>query len=752
MRYVKIMMALLFVGSLASANTKVNKRMLESNAAENKDLLLVANKPAERWQQQVFPLGNGTLGVTVYGELNKAVVQFTVDSLWEGNENAAGGYNLEREEKYGDDYMGAFQTFGTLVFTSDQGQGSSNYRRQLDIANALHTISWEKGGYTFKRELITSFPDSVLAWRFTTTDPQGISGVLELKGSHPGQEKTVVNKAQIDLMGQLKNSLKYHARVMVIPTGGSVQAQGETGIEVKKCKSLLVLLAADTNYVMDYEKGWMQGDPVDIIDPLLKKASKKSWSELYATHQEDHRALFDRVALNVGSTPEELRSLPVQERIANYMKNAQDRPRACLDPDLEELFFQYGRYLLIACSRPGTLPANLQGIWNSINNPAWRSDYHSNVNVQMNYWLAETTNLSELSMPLLSMLDSGKPVYAKHTKIAYGADKPGFVTRMSINPYGGSGWNWNIEGTAWLSQHYWTHYLYTHDKEFLADLGYPFLRDVSRFWLTHLKSLPNGRLVVPNVWSHEHGPYEDGTAHAQQLMWELFRNTAEAAKILNLDPDLQKQLLSTRKKLVGPKIGSWGQLMEWMDEKPKLEKGGHRHTSHLFALHPGNQISVGKTPEFAEAARVSLEKRGDSKRSWTWAWRTALWARLGDGDHSHDCIAGLLAFNTMENLWTTHRPYQIDGNYGISNGFAEMLLQCHTGVVHLLPALPSVWNTGSVVGLSGYNNLTVGINWKNGKMVEATLISPVAQSVKVRIADSDKIMTIKLKAGVPYTF
>lgn len=716
--------------------------------AQDPSRLLMDDRPATSWENDSYPIGNGSIGATLFGGINEARLQFTTDSLWTGNENPSGNYKAV-PEKSGEDHFGAFQNMGELVFISRSETEAtkpevSGYTRRLDLAKSIHTTSFTQDGVTVTREAIASYPDHIVAWRFTADKPGCITGKFAFRGAHPGGESISVSSNALTLNGTLVNGLKYAAQAKVIAQGGKTETEADH-IAVTGCDSVLILLAADTNYVMDLSKKWMEGEAMSRVEAQLKDAESKPWETLLALHQKDYSALFDRSSIDLGTTPEALAQKPTRERIANYRQNAKELPRPCLDPDLEEMLYNYGRYLLISCSRPGTLPANLQGNWNNSNKPAWLSDYHTNINLQMNYWLAETTNLSELATPLFDLLDSGKPVYAKHTRLEYGKDVPGFVTRMSINPFGGGGWNWNIEGTAWLSQHYWTHYLFTGDEKFLKARAYPFLRDVSQFWLARLKPLPDGRLVVPNAWSHEHGPHEDGTAHAQQLMWDLFSNTIAAAEKLDTDPAFVKILTETRAKLVGPKIGSWGQLMEWMEEKPEFEKSNHRHTSHLFAVFPGKHISLATSPDLAQAAIVSLTQRGevgDSRRSWTWAWRAALWARLGEPERAHSCIAGLLAYNTMDNLWTTHPPFQIDGNLGIPNGIAEMLLQAHDGQINLLPALSKTWPSGQVTGLKTPGGHTVSMIWKDGNLEKAVInkgfaaIPPILlQGKSIKISD-----------------
>jgi len=615
---------------------------------------------------------------------------------------------------------------------------SDNYIRELDLSNAISTVTYTKNGITYRRETFCSHPDNLIVMRLTADKSKAFSGSIKLIDSR--KKPTVAKGSILFFRSTLSNGMIYEAIAKILHSGGTVTATGEK-LDFKECDSLTLLLAADTDYKADHTAGWRGEDPHNRIKEQIANAAHKSYRELKNTHIKDYQSLFNRLTISLGKTPPEIMQLPTDKRIARYKTASDDR-------NLEAIIFQYGRYLLIGSSRPGTLPANLQGIWNNSNTPPWHSDYHSNINLQMNYWLAEPANLAELAEPLFDMLTAGAPVYHKHTVAKYGADTKGFVTRMSITPFGGSGWNWNIEGTAWLAQHFWEHYAFSKDKVFLEETAWPWLRDVSLFWLSQLKTLPDGQLVVPNVWSHEHGPYEDGTAHAQQLMWDLFSNTLAAARILHKDKELQQKLSVTIDKLYGPHIGSWGQLMEWMGEKPALEKSHHRHTSHLFAVYPGHQISREETPEFAKGAELSLLTRGstgDSRRSWTWPWRCALWARFGNPEKCYEMVHGLFQHNMLSNMFATHPPFQMDGNFGITAGICEMLLQSQTDTIVLLPALPQEWQDGSINGIRARGGYIFDLSWKDGQLTGAVITATVSGKCKVRYGETTK--TLKLKAG-----
>ena len=707
MRLLVVVMLLVCVCGVVNAGDS------KARATDGADMKLWYERPAQHWHGQPLPLGNGRMGCMIFGGVEKERLQFNVDSLWTGDENLVGKKpGVSHDVSYLAEGMGFYQNFGNVFISLDSDGKATKYRRELDLSRGVHTMSYTIGDVQFSRQTFCSYPAQVIIMRLEANVRGQYSGSIVLEDAH--KAKTVAGGARLTAGGKLDNGLEFESQLHLLNDGGKVEAEDDK-LVFSDCDSITLVLAAGTSYVMDHAKGWMGKHPHKRVTSQIDAVSAKNYGKLLKAHVADHQSLFNRVELDVGKTKGAQAALPTDKRI-------KARGSGAADPDLTEMLFQYGRYLLIASSRPGALPANLQGVWNDSNRPAWHCDYHSNINVQMNYWLAEPANLPECHLPLFDLWTASIPVWRKATHMHFGEVR-GFTFQTVNNVFGGCGWRWNIVGSAWHAQHFWEHYAFTQDKEFLRKTAYPFMKQACHFWEDHLKELPDGRLVVPNGWSPEHGPREDGVSYDQQIIWDLFQNTAAATRALGVDAEFGARLAALQKRLVGPQIGKWGQLQEWMEDRDD-PKDNHRHTSHLFAVYPGRQISPARTSEFAKAAAVSLRARGetgDARRSWTWPWRCAIWARLGDGDTAHHMIDGLVKYNLLPNMIATHPPMQLDGSFGITAGICEMLVQSHAGRIHLLPGLPAAWPSGSVKGLRARGGFEVDIAWHRGELTSARL-------------------------------
>lgn len=774
---------------------------LSTTLTFGKEYKLWYNAPATVWEE-ALPIGNGRIGAMVYGNPLQEVYQLNEESIWSGypqdwnNPKAANALPQVREAVDRGDYAKASELWkanaqgpytarylpmANLMLDQLTRGEARNLYRELNISNALSTVTYEADGVKYRRTSFISYPDQVMVIKIAADRPQAVSlhirlnSLLRYTVQTKGEKTLILNgKAPAyvanrdydphQVVYDDKRGTQFKVQVELLPDGGHCEAN-DSALTVRNANEVVLLLSAVTDF----------GNK-----KMTLKKCKRPYQELLQRHTDDHQQLFNRLQLSLGTENLQKEALPTNERLKSFEQDPTDN-------GLTELYYQYGRYLLIASSRPGGLPANLQGIWNRHVQPPWGSNYTTNINTEMNYWPAEITNLPECFLPLSDFIGRLAVNGAQTAKVNYGINR-GWLAHHNLDvwaqtaptggydsdPKGAPRWScWPMAG-VWLCQHLWEHYAFGGDKKYLSKTAYPLMKGAAEFllqwlqkdpetgyWITNPSTSPENRFrYIDKEGKKQNGEISRSSGMDLGLAWDLLTNCIEASTVLDTDKAFRQQCMDVRANLQPFRIGSKGQLLEWDKEFEETDPN-HRHVSHLFALHPGRQIIPEQQPELAAACQRTLEIRGDGGTGWAMAWKINFWARLRDGNHAFGMLKNGLRYvdatqvsvrggGTYANLFDAHPPFQIDGNFGGTAGITEMLLQSHAGYIHLLPALPDNWQSGSIKGVRARGGFTIDMEWKESRITRLSVTSHSGGTCRIREATSPHEEVIETEKGKTY--